>query len=240
MITLGEYLNPLTKASQDALEEVLTDEETALEVKKSINAISTLELLQQQISNRYEYTVYKQAIDEGKNAIFLLSTGSYRNAYSSLRLFFELNLAAIDFSTNQRLFLAWKIGRDDIYWSRLSDPEEGVLSKNFCNLFPIDLSEHAKSYRTMATNVYRECSEYVHGNPTANSKLPEHPKFNKNIILDWCNKLDTMYLVCVFLFSVRYLTELQPKQIENIKSDVLDQLSHLTAIRDFLGGSTGG
>lgn len=240
MIALTEYLTPLSKATQAALQAVLSDQDTELQVKKSVSIIAILESLQQQISNRYEYAVLKQAIDEGKHAIFLLSIGSYRNAYSSLRLFFELNLAAADFSTNQRLFLAWTLGRADISWSRLSDPDEGVLSKNFCNLFPIDLSEHAKSYRTMATSVYRECSEYVHGNPTANSKLPEFPQFSKAIVLDWCSKLDTMYLVCVFLYSVRYLTELQPDQLEKVKADVLDQLSHLAPVRDFLGGSIGG
>lgn len=240
MITLTEYLTPLSEATRVVLQAVLSDQDTEKQVKKSVSSIATLESLQNQVSTRYESAVFRQAIDEGKHAIFLLSIGSYRNAYSSLRLFFELNLAAIDFSTNQRLFLAWTLGRADISWSRLSDAEEGVLSKNFCNLFPIDLSEHAKNYRTMATTVYRECSEYVHGNPAANSKLPDFPQFSKSIVLDWCDKLDTMCLVCIFLFSVRYLAELQPSQAEAVKADIMDQLSHLAPVRDFLGGSIGG
>lgn len=240
MITLAGYINPLFGATQKTLEAALADLEIEQQLKKSVSLIATLESIQQTVSARYEYVVLQQATDEGKHAIFLLSIGSYRNAYSSLRLFFDLNLAAIDFSTNQRQFLNWTLGRGDISWSRLSDPEEGVLSKSFCGLFPIDLSDHAKSYRTMATSVYRECSEYVHGNPSTNSKLPVFPEFRKEIVLDWCSKLDTMYLVCIFLFSVRYLTELSPEQLEKVKPDLLDQVSHLTQIRDYLGGAIGG
>ena len=151
-----------------------------------------------------------------------------------------MNLAAIDFSTNERLFLGWSLGRADITWTRLADTQEGVLSKNFCSLFPLDLADHAQNYRTMASTVYRECSEFVHGNPSANSKLPEFLEFKKETALDWCSKLDTMYLVCVFLFSVRYLQGLTPKQLEKVKPDVLDQLAHLAPIRDCLGGVIGG
>ena len=179
-------------------------------------------------------SVFTQAIQEAQYGIFLISIGSYRNAYSSLRLFFELSLAAIDFSTNERQFLLWSLGRADISWNRLSEAQDGVLSKNFCSIFPLDLADHAQSYRTMATTVYRECSEFVHGNPSATSKLPEFLQFKKETVLDWCGKLDTMYLVFIFLFSVRYLPSLTLEKKEIVKADVLEQLAHLAPIRNCL------
>lgn len=240
MIALTDYLKPLFNRAEEVLNSGLADLDVELALKKAVSTVANFESIHQTLANRYEFVVFAQAIQEAKYAVFLISIGSYRNAYSSLRLFFELSLAAIDFSTNERLFLGWSLGRADISWSRLADAQEGVLSKTFCSLFPLDLAEHAQSYRTMATNVYRECSEFVHGNPSANSKLPEFLEFKKEAALDWCNKLDTMYLVCVFLFSVRYLQVLTPEQLEKVKTDVLDQIAHLTPVRDYLGGVTGG
>jgi hypothetical protein len=240
LITLNDYLRPLFGRAENVLNSVLTDSEVEIAVKKSVSTIASLESIYRTIANRYEAVVFDQAIHEAKYAVFSVSIGSYRNAYSSLRLFFELNLAAVDFSTNERLFLGWSLGKADILWSRLADAGEGVLSTNFCNLFPLDLAEHAKSYRTMAVNVYRECSEFVHGNPSANSKVPDFLEYKKETVLDWCSKLDTMYLVCIFLFSVRYLPGLSPAQLEVVKTDVLDQISHLAPVRDHLGGVING
>lgn len=234
MIKLDDYLKPLFERAEKVLNNGLTDGEVELALKKAVSTIASVESLHQTVSDRFESVVYTQAVQEAQYGIFLISIGSYRNAYSSLRLFFELNLAAIDFSTNERQFLLWSLGRADISWSRLSEAQEGVLSKNFCNIFPLDLADHAQSYRAMATTVYRECSEFVHGNPSANSKLPEFLEFKKETVLDWCSKLDTMYLVYVFLFSVRYLPSLNLEKKENVKSDVLEQLAHLAPIRDCL------
>lgn len=240
LITLTDYLKPLFGKAENVMNAVLADSDVELAVKKAVSTVASLEAIHQTLANRYESVVFAQAIQEAKYAVFLISIGSYRNAYSSLRLFFELNLAAIDFSTNERLFLGWSLGKADISWNRLSDVQEGVLSKSFCGLFPLELAEHAQNYRTMATTVYRECSEFVHGNPSANSKLPEFLEFKKDTVLDWCSKLDTMYLVCVFLFAVRYLQGLTPEQTEAVKTDVLDQIAHLAPVRDYLGGVIGG
>jgi hypothetical protein len=240
LLNLNDYLRPLFSTAEGVLNSGLADGEIDTALKKAVSTISSIEAMHRTVSERFEFPVYVQAIEEAKYGIFLISIGSYRNAYSSLRLFFELNLAAIDFSTNERQFLLWSLGRADITWNRLSEVQEGVLSKNFCNIFPLDLSEHAQSYRAMAITVYRECSEFVHGNPSAKSKLPEFLTFKKEITLDWCSKLDTMYLVFSFLFSARHLHTLAPESKESIKFDLLEQLGHIAPVRDCLGGVTGG
>jgi hypothetical protein len=139
-----------------------------------------------------------------------------------------------------RYLKAWSLGRDDIYWGQLSDEQNGVISKNFCALFFPEMADEAKQFRSIASSVYRECSEFVHGNPKAISKLPQTLEFRKETILDWANKLDTMCLVITFVFTVRYLVELKPEVKESVKEIILAQLGQLEPVRDHLGGAVGG
>jgi hypothetical protein len=54
---------------------------------------------------------------------------------------------------------------NDISWSQLTCDQEGILSVKFIKLFDERLVDQASSFLAMTIRVYRECSEYVHGNP---------------------------------------------------------------------------
>lgn len=221
-------------------EQCVADAEVSTALTKALASIAELEIILNAVSEKQEYSVYIQALQEIQYSLLSVSIGNYRHAYSSLRLFFELCLVAVEFSANLRYFRKWELGKEDIFWSRLSDVENGVMSKSFCSLFFSELADEAPRFGKLATTVYRECSEFVHGNPQATSKLPETLLFKKETLLDWTNKFDTMYLVITFIFSVRYLVELPDASRENIKEHILAQIGELEPVREIFGGAVGG
>ncbi|MDK9719872.1 MAG: hypothetical protein OEL53_01665 [Rhodospirillales bacterium] len=234
------YLRPQLDQLNSIFAESVREAEIHVALTKALDSISRLEQFPRSLPKKEETFLYVKAIEELQYSLLLVSVGNYRHAYSSLRLFFELFLAGVEFGVNLRYLRAWKLGKDDIFWSRLSDDQDGVLSKNFCALFFPELADESKHFRSIAVAVYRECSEFVHGNPRATSSLPVSLQFKKETVLDWSNKLDTMCLVITFVLAVRYLPELTPENREPLKETMLDQLGHLTPIRDELGGVIGG
>ena len=239
-MTFEEQIRPQLNQLNSIFEGSVADADVRLALTKALASITGLEQILNSISNKQEYPVYIQALQEIQYSLLSVSIGNYRHAYSSLRLFFELCLAAVEFSTNLKYFRGWELSKEDIFWNRLSDDQDGVMSKNFCKLFFSELSDEAPRYRNLATTVYRECSEFVHGNPKATSTLPDTLQFKKEAPLDWANKLDTMCLVITFIFSVRYLAELPIESCENIKECILTQIGNLEPIREVLGGVVGG
>lgn len=239
-MAIEKQIRPQLGQLNTIFDQCVADGDVHVALTKALASITALERVLNSVSNKEEYVLYIQALQEVQYSLLSVSIGSYRQAYSSLRLFFELCLAGIEFSSNLRYFKAWALGREDIFWTRLSDPENGVMSKNFCTLFFSELADEAPQFRSLATTVYRECSEFVHGNPKAISTLPETLQFKKETALDWSNKLDTMCLVITFTFSVRYLTELSSEARENVKDRILAQIEYLEPIREILGGVAGG
>lgn len=235
-----EQIRPQLSQLNSIFEQCVADAEVCVALTKALTSIAGLEQILNSVRDKQEYPVYIQALQEIQYSLLSVSIGNYRHAYSSLRLFFELCLAGIEFSTNLRYFRGWALGREDIFWTRLSDTENGVISKNFCKLFFAELVDEAPRFRSLASTVYRECSEFVHGNPQATSTLPDTLQFKSETTLDWANKLDTMCLVITFVFSVRYLVELPAESSENVKEYILAQIGHLEPIREILGGVVGG
>lgn len=235
-----DQIRPQLIQLNSIFEQCVADECVSTALTKALASIAELEQILNSVSGKQEYPVYIQALQEIQYSLLSVSVGNYRHAYSSLRLFFEFCLAGIEFSANLRYFRGWELGREDIFWARLSDSENGVISKNFCTLFFSELADEAPRFRILASTVYRECSEFVHGNPQATSTLPDTLQFKKGAPIDWANKLDTMCLVITFVFSVRYLVELPAESRENVKEYILAQIGHFEPIREVLGGVVGG
>lgn len=239
-LAFEDQIRPQLRQLNSIFEQCVADEEASTALTKALASITGLEKILNSVSDKQEHPVYIQALQEIQYSLLSVSIGNYRHAYSSLRLFFELCLVAVEFSTNLRYLQGWALGKEDIFWARLSDSENGVMSKNFCTLFFPELADEVPRFRILAGTVYRECSEFVHGNPQATSTLPDTLQFKKERTIDWSNKLDSMCLVITFIFSVRYLVELPAASRENAKGHILAQIGHLEPIREVLGGVVGG
>jgi hypothetical protein len=228
------------EGSISILESMLADSDTLICHNKNYLCLERLSSCLKVISGRKESAVFSLALKEYQFAMFALCLGLYRQSFSALRLTLELCLATIEFSGNEVLLRCWLKGQGDINWSRLMNVENGVLSTTFVNIFFEDLGSHAPSFRAIAEKVYREFSEFVHGNAHTHQMLPKDLEFSKPAVIAWSQKAESICLVVMFAFICRYFEDIDPESREEIAPVLLETLGHLEPLRMRLGGPDGG
>lgn len=206
----------------------------------SHNYLLDYDKLKLMIGNRPEVAVLDAAVKEYQFALFALVSGQYRHAFVGLRLFFELMLSLVQFSAHEIDFRMWIKDEKDINWNSLRSTETGIFSKNFVKAFNPCFADIAKQYGALAETVYRECSEFVHGNANTHSKLSIEMNFQKEIFNEWHVKATTMRLVIVFAFTARYLNHVDRNSISNVESVILDVLGHLQPVQELFSQPNNG
>lgn len=183
------------------------------------------------LSLRPEYVLYKRAIEEYQFALLALTLGLYRQAFTALRLFLELSLAGIYYSANELGLREWLRGDQDIRWSQLIDQNQGVYSKRFARAFFEGLQETTSQYGAIAEAVYRECSEYVHGNAYTHDILPRRIEHNAHAFHDWHDKAKSVRLAVFYGLTLRYIAGLDNGTRDSLEAVILDQLGHIPEVR---------
>ncbi len=204
-------------------------------VAKSHAFVQDLALWVSVLEGRSEATVLQSAAREYQFALLSVVTGQYRSAFASLRLALELGLACVQWSANERELREWRLGKRDSNWNALADQESGVLSKQFVRLFTDGLAEEAPHYRGAAVAVYRECSEYVHGNAHTHRCIPANLTFDESTFDAWMRKGSVVRLVTTFALAARYLADLDGAARQRLETTLLDHLGHSVAIRSLVG-----
>lgn len=197
--------------------------------------ISDLEKWASILAGRKESISLVAAAREYQFALLALSLGSYRSAFSALRLFLELVFASIRWSVNEQELREWLRGERDLNWKALSDGELGVLSKSVLRLYSETFQDEAPVYRSSAEKVYRECSEFIHGNAAANNALPTTIQFDAKTFALWHDKADVARLVVTFALAARYLMELPSAEKAMLEHGLVDILGHSKSVRLALG-----
>jgi len=205
---------------------------------KSHAFIDDLALWIAELGMRPEVPVLQVALREYQFALLALSAGHYRAAFTALRLTLELNFAAVQWSANERELREWRRGQRDSNWSALSDNENGILSKQFVRLFSEGLADEAAQYRASAVAVYRECSEYVHGNAHTHRSIPEQLLFDEALFEVWQEKASVVRLTISFALAARYLSDLDPPARSRLENMLIDHLGHSVGVRMLLGATT--
>ena len=136
--------------------------------------------------------------------------------------FFELSIATIDFSAHELRLRRWQAHLDDIIWAKLMDAETGIYSDSFLRSFSAELAPLGKQYSTLASKVYRECSEYVHGNLNTHPGPDTPLEFSETLTLAWAEKAKTIRRCITFAFSARFLAFLPVQNRNIIEPVVLD------------------
>lgn len=205
-------------------------------IGRSHSFVTDLEIWTDVLSRRPEVAVLRAATTEYQYSLLSLVQGQYRYSYMALRLFLELSLASVCYSAHEFNFRRWDRGEEDIHWSSLIDTENGVLSKPFIRAFCEGLSEESSQYRTLGEKVYRECSEFVHGNSHTHDKLPMSISFNDEVFNDWHKRADSVRLVVSFALCARYINFLETDQLQKLEAVITDSVGHIAVIRAFFGG----
>jgi hypothetical protein len=200
--------------------------------------ISDLELWIESIRPRKEIILLEAAAREYQYALFALVQGHYRHSFGSLRLFIELSLSAIRFSTHELLLREWLAGKQDVNWQQVLNDDEGIFSPRFTAAFYPDLKDETSHFRAIAAKLYRECSEYVHGNLTASQTIPDSLSFDLPLFEAWHERAKSARLVLSFALFLRYFDDLKEAQQLSLESSIRDQLDYLEPIRTRFGSAT--
>lgn len=189
-------------------------------------------------NNFKDYILVKRAQAECINSIYMCAQGFYKEAIVTLRQFLEHMLFATFLSTNDYRYRLWQAGRWDMSWTQIVDDENGIFGKQFIAVYADDLDE-MRSFEllTISKNVYRECSEYVHGNFDKLSALPDQLIFDEEAVKKYIQYFSNIqYLICMALFiRFRYIFNKQ-EIIVALEPIVSDNLGTLQEIQKLLSG----
>lgn len=94
-MAFDEHIRPQLSQLNSIFEQGVSDTEICVSLTKALASVAGLEQILNSISDKQEYPVYIQALQEIQHSLLSVSIGNYRHAYSSLRHFFELILAAV-------------------------------------------------------------------------------------------------------------------------------------------------
>lgn len=232
---MAQNIDPLYHAyldcSKAVLNALLKSEDFRLQHTAAHSQLADYAIWEQVLRSRRESAVLRRAINEFQSALYALAIGQYRHAFIGLRLFFELSLACVRFSLNELELRQWESDARDINWQQLINTDDGIFSKNVVKAFNCDLVEHAPQFRVLGEKVYRECSEYVHGNASTHEVLPSTIEYAEGCFAAWYAKGRSIHMVVLFALSYRYLPELTKLDREKLKASVEEELGHIPHIR---------
>ncbi len=235
-MTVSDHYNELGKKTNKILEESLNNED--LELLSSNHCfLNDFALWLEIIEGRPEFDILQNAIKEYQIAILSNTLGLYQQAFMGLRFFLERALVALLFSANEIELNLWKIGERDTYWNELMDEDKGVFSNKFCKAFFPELKNEIKHFNAITLKVYRECSEYVHGNHSVISKIPKNIVYSKDLFYEWNSKADIIKRIVLFTFCLRYLKVFSisnPEKIKKIESSINEEFKSIHQISELI------
>lgn len=172
------------------------------------------------------------SLNECATANLLCSQGLYKHAMISLRLCLEHCLFAIYLSSNDFYFRRWKSGLEDMKWATITDTNLGIFGKTFIRAYAPEFEPRSQELVGIASNVYRECSEYIHGNYTKLNCLPEQNEFNKKMLSRYIECYQSIsYLLSVALV-IRFKEVIKQKDfLGKLEAAIMNNISMLPEIQ---------
>jgi hypothetical protein len=195
--------------------------------------LSDLEKWMKYLKDYNEATLYKTAIEEYTNTLFLLTCGLYRQSYVTLRFFLEHIMFGLHLSVNELNFRRWSMNKYDMHWSEITDIEKGVFCKDYFEAFSPELTEYSMELLNICKQLYRELSEYTHGNLLATQTLPEEITFKEDLFKDINQKIDSIRHLITFLFFVRYKNILTYKAVQDLENPIMDVIGNYSEVQAF-------
>lgn len=214
-------------------------EDTLIEKNIKIHSIShnfveDFEKWIDQFSSENEVILYKSALIEYQYALLFVAQGLYRQAFNSLRFCLEHTFFGVYLSTSEFNFRKWKNGQLDVYWSMITDENEGIFSKIFIGLFNVDFTEKSTELRELSKLVYRECSEFTHGNYKTATLIPESIKYDEKLFDYWQDKADTVRFLITMIFFIRYNEKIQSKSVAiELENSIVEYIGTIPQVQAF-------
>lgn len=178
------------------------------EIDKCIAFSNDLQTWISYCGNLGEMMLVKEAQNECVKSIYFCTEGFYKEAITTMRQYFEHLLFAIFLSTSDFNYRLWRKGKYDMSWGRITDKDSGVFSEKFIELYADDIdSDRSIGLLNACKNIYRECSEFVHGNYEKLDMLCEKLVYDSNNFQLYVKCFTSaQYIICMALFiRFRYI-----------------------------------
>lgn len=230
-----EYYKKLGQDTIGIIEESMANQDLSL-LSSNHAFIHDFSIWMEVLKDRPESSIFKNAIKEYQLALLSNNLGMYQQSLMGLRFFLERTFVAILFSANEIELNLWKLGDRDTYWNEIASIEienkqiKGIFSNKFCKAFFPELKNELSHFYNISTKVYRECSEYVHGNKKVIDKIPEKLEYSEELFYEWNLKADIIKRVILFAFCLRYLNQLKEDEIKHIAVTISEEFKSLPQI----------
>lgn len=232
-MNIEQYLKDLNLKSQEVFSTTIADTSN---LGKSHHFASFIGEFSEILFDENEKRMFQTVAVQLESATLNLIYGMYRQAFSSLRLAFELGLGTIHFSVHKLEHYEWMKGENDIKWSKLIDVENGIISKRFSNAFFPELNDYMEGFNSKSKSLYREMSEFVHGNNETWQKSGFSINYNEKLKNDYFSIFKSVSEILIFLMCCRYLKSLEKGKIDEVSDFLLEEMQHIYQIRELLGG----
>lgn len=196
--------------------------------QKAHSRLLDVEKLFSLIASRREMQIFSLAISLLGDGLCQLASANYRLAFYCLRAFLELCSAGVRFSAHEFELRQWQLGAKDVSWTILSHEDSGVYGHAFAGAFYPPLKKESKHYVGLAQRVYRECSQYVHANPSSHASSSIEIERSKS----WFELADAAITCVIYLFFVRYHSEVGQAIAEDddVKAILKGDLGHFDGV----------
>ena len=214
---------------------ILLEDHPAIKAfSKVLHYGAEFESLAKLCDHNFAVILLKHSIIDFQRSASSAINGRRIEAYIILRMHFEKFLFFIILSSNETNFRLWRIGQKDMSWSLITDENKGIFSKPFTEAFCPEFVELRTQFRSISIEIYRECSEIVHGNYDAISNHSAPPNPGVEWVEDWSKKAQDIQSVCVYLWLCRF-ADTPTENLESIRDLVRDLLGNIAAVRNKLG-----
>lgn len=238
-MNVKEYYSHLFASANQIKEDSFSlDDDTFHKFTAASSFLSDITSFYQLIHDREEAIIFKNAIRVYQESILCLLSGLYQPAFMGLRYFLERMMAVVHFSTNQLELRTWLRGDRDTYWNSIigadgdnSGQSSGIFSAKFVKAYFEELIEVSPQMMTLTKRVYRDCSEFVHGNKYAIDDLPTSLSFSLDLFTKWCEHAITVKHCVLYVLCVRYLKSFDKDSISTISSIIKEEFGTINDIK---------
>jgi hypothetical protein len=204
--------------------------ENSPKISELFHFIDDLNVWYEILKSKEDTTILVSAIKEYEFSFQAALNGQYRYAFTAQRYFLEQICRYIYLSTNELDLRHWKLGLKDISWGSLVDKDNGIFSKTFIRAFYNEVEGEGTHMITLSSKLYRETSEYIHGNFNKVVDMPAQLGFDPLLLNKWLEFVETSKFITVFLLTTRFSKDFSRTELDEIEDNVRDELG---GIEDF-------
>lgn len=231
-MNITEHLNKLDRHTHNVFSKTLTK---SAELGKAHHLSACIYEFTQNINDESERNILETVSAQLELATLNVAYGMYRQAFTSLRLALEMGLGAAYFSVHKLELQEWLIGKTDLKWSLIIDEDNGVISPRFANAFFPEFKKDMHSYRSKAKDLYRQLSEYVHGNNETWEACSIQITYDERLLDFYFKSINHAVEIILFVLCCRYLKSFNTEAIESLEF-LPEEMNHLSYIREYFGG----